>query len=212
ERYLDLRGQVDSKQGEPGGLFDKDMGPGRLAVRQSGVRGVGSQMGGRLFHTGLGKRSKLCMPTFWHGTSSVDAQPRVQSPSVTNSPGMGFGPVVANVPRSAKRSSGITTSNRNYRSGTFGAEGTLQESGLEVVGSKDRMVKVLMDRANILAYCAIDKDYRKRLVEAMQLFESFCKWTKDTACPASVTTIKAFLGWLELAGMSTRVQEYLGAI
>ncbi|CAG8495244.1 16920_t:CDS:2 [Gigaspora margarita] len=112
----------------------------------------------------------------------------------------------------AQGSSRTTTSRRDHYSGTIRTERTMQKSGLETISGENRMGEVLIKRANDLAYCMINRSYRKRLVKAQQLFERFCSWMKESACPANIDTVKAFLGWLELAGMSAQVYEYLGAI
>ncbi|CAG8795296.1 25899_t:CDS:2, partial [Racocetra persica] len=75
----------------------------------------------------------------------------------------------------------------------------VQESGLEASGGVHRLVRVLLERADRLAFRAVDKGYRLRLDKALRVFEDFCMWTKESSCPASVELIKAFLGWLEMA-------------
>ncbi|CAG8820685.1 33959_t:CDS:2, partial [Gigaspora margarita] len=150
------------------------------------------------------------------GTRKVDEdrgdKSGMQGLGVADSSSMGLGSVVADVPRGTQGSSGTTTSRRDYYSGTIRTERTMQKSSLETISGENRMGEVLIKRANDLAYCAINRSYRKRLVKAQQLFEHFCSWMKKSACSASIDTVKAFLGWLELAGMLAQVYEYLGAI
>lgn len=58
----------------------------------------------------------------------------------------------------------------------------------------------------------MNKKYRIRLNKARQFFEKFCNWAGEVACPAKVNTVRAFLGWLEIADLASQVQEYFGAI
>lgn len=88
----------------------------------------------------------------------------------------------------------------------------MQKPNLEVISCKNSLVKILLNRAEGLAFQAVDGKYRVRLGRAQQVITNFCNWTGEVVCPASINTIRAFLGWLELVGLAMQVQEYLGAI
>ncbi|CAG8761230.1 42957_t:CDS:2, partial [Gigaspora margarita] len=103
---------------------------------------------------------------------------------------MGISNLVADVSRGPKRGDGITTGGRNYCPRTVRPKRTVQQSGLETNCSKHRLVDMHLTRAENLAFRA----------------------TGEVAYPAKVDMVKVFLGWLEMAGLAPRVQEYLGAV
>lgn len=88
---------------------------------------------------------------------------------------MGFGTVVADVSRSTQRGSRTTAGSGGYCSRAIRPEGTMQESSLEAISGKNKMVEILIGRADSLAFGAVNKGYKKRLVKAHQLFERFCR-------------------------------------
>ncbi|CAG8834011.1 35128_t:CDS:2, partial [Gigaspora margarita] len=85
-----------------------------------------------------------------------------------------------------------TTSFRNYYFWAIGPERAVQKPCLKITSYKDSQVKILLNRAETLAFQAIDERYRARLGKTQHVFTKFY--------------------WLELAGLTMQMQEYLGAV
>ncbi|CAG8780525.1 1276_t:CDS:2, partial [Racocetra persica] len=101
---------------------------GQVEVGRAGV--------GEADEDGVVKGRDLCVPTLWHGASGVDAQSRVQSSSVADSSGMGFGTVVADLSQGVQEGSGVATDSGDHRSRAVGAEGSCKNPAWRLLAAK----------------------------------------------------------------------------
>ncbi|CAG8688257.1 29214_t:CDS:2 [Gigaspora margarita] len=100
-----------------------------------------------------------------------------------------------------------TISFRNHYSWAVGPERAMQKPCLEITSCKDSLIEILLSQTKTLAFQAVDKRYRAKLGKTQYVFTKFCNWTGEVACPASINIVRAFLGWLELAGLTIQVQD-----
>ncbi|CAG8711890.1 23926_t:CDS:1, partial [Dentiscutata erythropus] len=74
------------------------------------------------------------------------------------------------------------------------------------------LVEKLLNRAEYLIDNSISKEYKRRLLKAWKVFDSFAHWVGLAPYLASRELLVAFLAWMELLDRSTEIQACLAVV